>query len=191
VAHRREALTARLDADQLDVVADERDEGADRVRAAAHAGDHPVRQPPGALEQLPACLVPDAALQVAHHRRIGRRPDARSDHVVRRLDVRDPVANRRRHRLLQRPRAGVDAHHLGAEQPHALHVRLLAAHVLGAHVDDALQVEQRARRGRRDAVLARPGLGDHAWLAHAAGEQRLPQGVVDLVRAGVGEVFAL
>jgi hypothetical protein len=45
--------------------------------------------------------------------------------------------------------------------------------------------------GRRDAVLARAGLGDDARLAHAAGEQRLPDGVVDLVRAGVVQVFAL
>ena len=71
------------------------------------------------------------------------------------------------------------------------HVRLLAAHVLGAHVDDALEAEQRACRGRRHAVLAGAGLGDHARLAHALGEQRLPERVVDLVRAGVGEVLAL
>ena len=41
----------------------------------------------------------------------------------------------------------------------------LAAHVLGAHVDDALEAEARADRRRRDAVLARAGLGDDALLA--------------------------
>jgi hypothetical protein len=40
-------------------------------------------------------------------------------------------------------------------------------------------------------VLAGTGLGDHALLAHALGEQRLADGVVHLVRAGVVEVFAL
>ena len=40
-------------------------------------------------------------------------------------------------------------------------------------------------------MLARAGLGDDALLAHAPGEQRLPQAVVDLVRAGVQQVFAL
>ena len=80
---------------------------------------------------------------------------------------------------------------VGAEQAHAHHVERLAAHVLGAHVDDALEVEQGAGGGRGDAVLAGAGLGDDAALAHALGQQRLAEDVVDLVRAGVAEVLAL
>ena len=106
-------------------------------------------------------------------------------------DVGDPVADRRRYGLLERARAGVDRRHGRAEQPHPLHVGLLAAHVLGAHVDDALEPEQRARGGGRDAVLAGAGLGDDPLLAHALGEQRLAERVVDLVRAGVEQVLAL
>ena len=60
-----------------------------------------------------------------------------------------------------------------------------------AHVDDALQAEQGAGRGRGHAVLAGAGLGDDAALAHAHGEQRLTEHVVDLVGAGVAEVLAL
>ena len=41
------------------------------------------------------------------------------------------------------------------------------------------------------AVLARSGLGDHARLAHPPGEQRLAHHVVELVRAGVGQVLPL
>ena len=40
-------------------------------------------------------------------------------------------------------------------------------------------------------MLPRTGLGDEARLAHAPSEQRLPQRVVDLVGAGVGQVLAL
>ena len=40
-------------------------------------------------------------------------------------------------------------------------------------------------------MLARAGLGDHAALAHVAREQRLADGVVHLVRAGVIQVLAL
>ena len=40
-------------------------------------------------------------------------------------------------------------------------------------------------------MLARAGLGDDARLAHALGEQRLAEHVVDLVGAGVAEVLAL
>ena len=40
-------------------------------------------------------------------------------------------------------------------------------------------------------MLAGAGLGDHARLAHAPRQHGLADGVVDLVRAGVVEVFAL
>jgi hypothetical protein len=40
-------------------------------------------------------------------------------------------------------------------------------------------------------VLARAGLGDDALLAHAPGQQALAEGVVDFVRSGVQQVFAL
>ena len=122
---------------------------------------------------------------------IGRRADARADDVVGGRDVRHPVADRRRDRLLERPRAGLDRLDRRAEQPHPLDVGLLAAHVLGAHVDDALEVEQRARRRRGHAVLAGAGLGDDPPLAHPLGQQRLAERVVDLVGAGVVEVLAL
>jgi hypothetical protein len=192
VAARVDALAAGLHADQLHaLVGDERHERADRVRAAAHARDHALGQGAGALEQLGARLVADRALKVAHERRVGRRPDRRADHVVRVADARDPVADRLAHGLLQRARARVDRRHVRAEQVHALHVRALAAHVLGPHVDDALEPHQRARRGRRHAVLAGAGLRDDPGLAHPPREQRLAERVVDLVGAGVEQVLAL
>src|SRR5579872_4389335 len=40
-------------------------------------------------------------------------------------------------------------------------------------------------------MLPRAGLGDDALLAHAHSKKRLAQAVVDLVRAGVEQVFAL
>ena len=79
----------------------------------------------------------------------------------------------------------------GAEHAHAEDVQALAAHVLFAHVDDAFEAEQGADGGGGDAVLSGAGFGDDAPLAHAAGEERLSEAVVDLVRAGVEQVFAL
>ena len=192
VAAGLERLAAGLDADERDaLVAHEGREDADRVGAAADAGDDAVGQATLALEDLRARLVADHPLQVAHERRVGRRADRRADDVVRGVDVGDPVADRLRRRLLERARAGLDRRHGRAQQLHALDVGRLAADVLHAHVDDALEVHQRARRRRGDAVLARAGLGDDAPLAHAPGQQRLADGVVDLVRAGVVEVLAL
>ena len=67
----------------------------------------------------------------------------------------------------------------------------LAAHVLAAHVDGALQAEQCAGRGGGHTVLSGSGLGDDAGLAHAPGEQHLAEHVVDLVGTGVAEVLTL
>ena len=81
--------------------------------------------------------------------------------------------------------------HLGAEQVHPLDVRRLAPHVLGAHVDDALEAEARADGRGRDAVLAGARLGDDPLLAEPPREHGLAERVVQLVRAGVEQVLAL
>ena len=81
--------------------------------------------------------------------------------------------------------------HFGAQELHAEHVGPLAADVFLAHVDDAFEAEAGAGRGGGHAVLAGAGLGDDALLAHAARQQGLAERVVDLVGAGVVEVFAL
>ena len=110
---------------------------------------------------------------------------------MRRLDVRDPVADRLARRLLERLRAELDRAHLGAEQVHPLDVRRLPAHVLGPHVDDALEPEPGADGRGRDAVLAGARLGDDPLLAEPPREHGLAEGVVQLVRARVEEILAL
>ena len=150
-----------------------------------------IRQPTLDRRDLGRGLVADPALEVADDRRVRVRAHRRAEHVMRGLDVRDPVAHRLVDRVLQRRRAGRHRADLGAERPHPEDVRALALDVLGAHVDDARQVEQGAGGGGRNTVLAGSGLGDHPGLAKPAGQQRLAQRVVDLVRAGVGEVLAL
>ena len=192
VAPAGDLVAAGFDADQTHgAVVDERVEDADRVAAAADARDDRRREHGGELEKLRARLASDHGLEFADHQRIRMRPEHRSEQVVRVADVGHPVAHRLVDRVLERAAAGVHAANLRAEQAHAEDVQRLAIHVLGAHEDVALEAEQRARRGRRDAVLPRARLGDDAALAHADGEQRLPERVVDLVRACVREVLAL
>ena len=106
-------------------------------------------------------------------------------------DVGDPVAHRLADCVLQRLRTGRYAAHLRAQQPHAQHVQLLPLHVHIAHVDHALHAKQRANGGRGNAVLAGAGFGNDALLAHTLRQQSLAQRVVDLVRTGVQQVFAL
>ena len=107
------------------------------------------------------------------------------------VDAVRPLAHRLGHRVLQRRRAAGDGHHLRAKQAHAVDVQRLADGVLLAHVDHTFQIHQRRSGRRRDAVLSRAGLRDQARFAHLFGEQRLTQHIVDLVRAGVVEVFPL
>ena len=147
-------------------------------------------QPPLGLDDLLARLAADHRLEIAHHRRIGVRAGDRADHVERVVDMRDPVAQRVVHRVLQGRGAGMHRHDLGAEQFHPEDIRLLPLDVGRAHVDDARYVEQRAGGGGRDPVLAGAGLGDDAAPAHAAREQDLAEHVIDLVRAGVVELVA-
>ena len=108
-----------------------------------------------------------------------------------RADVRHPIAHRFADGVLQRAAAGGYGDHLRAQQAHAEDVEALPPHVLLAHVDHAVEAEARADGGGGDAVLPRAGFRDHAPLAHAPRQQRLAQAVVDLVRAGVQQVFAL
>ena len=110
---------------------------------------------------------------------------------MRAADVGHPIADGLVDRVLERAAAAVHRADFGAQQAHAQHVGLLAGNIHRAHVDDALQPEQRRGGGGGHAVLPGAGLGDDAALAHAFGQQRLAERVVDLVRAGVGQVLAL
>ena len=192
VASRHDALAPGLDANEPHAgVADEGVEDAHRVAAAADTRDDRVREPADPLEHLRARLTADDRLELAHHQRIGMRTEDAAEQIVRVGHVGDPVAHRLVDGVFQRPASRIHLADLGAKQPHAQHVRRLPRHVFRAHVDDAFEAEQRAGRRAGDAVLSRARLRDDAPLAHPAGQQRLPQGVVDLVRARVRQVFAL
>ncbi len=192
VAATLDARSRGLDPDQRHLgVVDKGRKNPDRVRPAAHAGQHAVGQPSFARKDLTAGFVADYPLQLTHERRIRSRADAGSNDVVGGSDVGHPVSDRGRDGLLERPGAGLNWLYARSEQTHALDVGLLAAHVLGAHVDDALEVQEGAGSRRGHPVLAGTGLGDDPALAHPPSEQRLAEGVVDLVGAGVIEVLAL
>ena len=87
--------------------------------------------------------------------------------------------------------AGGHRHHLGSEHSHAVDVEFLPLTIQFAHVNDALQPEHGRDGGGGDAMLACAGFGNDAALAHAPGQQDLSEGVVDLVRARVEQVFSL
>ncbi len=166
-------------------------EEADRIRAAADAGDERIGKAALALHHLRARLLADDRLEVAHHRGIGMGTGGRADQIIGIAHVGDPIAQRFVHRVLERAGAGRDRVHLRAEHVHARDVRRLARDVGRAHVDLARQAEAGANGGDRHAVLAGARLGDDARLAHAAGELDLAEAIVDLVAARVVQLVAL
>ncbi len=187
-----EAVAGGLDADDLHAgIVEEGVEQADGVGAAADAGHQRVGQAAFLLQDLFAHFVADHRLEVADHGRVGVRAGGGADQVEGVVDVGHPVAQRLVHGVLEGAGAGGDRDHRGAEQAHAEDVGLLAIDVGGAHVDHALHAEAGGHGGGGHAVHAGAGLGDDALLAHTPGQQDLADAVVDLVRAGVVEVFAL
>ena len=192
VAAGADAVPARLAADQPHPgVVEEGVEQAHRIGAPADAGDRRIGQAADPLQGLLAGLLADDALEVAHHHWERMGAGDRAQEVVGGLDVRDPVPERLVDGVLEGARALRDGDDLGAEQSHPGDVQRLALGILLAHVDRALQAEQGGGGGGGHAMLAGPGLGDQAFLAHACGQQGLAQHIVDLVAAGVVQVLAL
>ena len=104
---------------------------------------------------------------------------------------RHPIAHGLIDRIAQGLRARRDRFQSRSEQLHTEHIGRLTAHILGAHVDHAFDAIVSARGGRGDTVLAGSRFRNDAPLAHALGKQHLAQRVVDFVRSGVVEIFAL
>ena len=121
--------------------------------AATDAGAHRVREPAGVCQRLCPGLDSDARCEVPDHHRERMRAGDRTQQVVRRLDVRDPVAERLVDGVL-RGYTGAGGHrdHRGAEQLHPGDVEGLPADVLLAHVDEALP----ARTAAAAVALATP-----------------------------------
>ena len=156
------------------------------TQATTTSGRAPVRS-----RHLGPGLDADDPVQLPHHPGVRVGAHDRAEAVVRGLDRGHPVPHGLVDGVLQRPTAGRRRPHLGAEQPHAEDVQLLAVHVDLAHVDEALHAQQGGGGRRGHAVLAGAGLGHQPGLAHPLGQQGLAEDVVDLVGAGVVEVLPL
>ena len=104
----------------------------------------------------------------------------------------DPVANGFVDGVLESLTAAGHFPYIRPQKTHAKHIGCLACHVHGAHVDHAFHVQKRADGRHGHAVLTGSRLGHDPVLAQdALHHERLPQGVVDLVGTGMGQVFPL
>lgn len=187
-----QAAATTLDAHEADLlILQVGIEGADGVAAAPHAGDDGIRQATRLVQHLGAALQADDLLQFPHDGRVGMRPYGAAQQVEGVVGVGHVVAQGLVHGVLQGAAAALNLEHFGPQHLHAKDIQALAGGVHSPHEDGAAQPQARRRRGGGNTVLPRPGLGHHMPLAHAFGQERLAQGVVQLVGAGVQQIFAL
>lgn len=186
-----EAPATGLYADEADGgVIEKGGEYSDGVAPATDARGDEVGQAAFLFEDLAASLDANDAVKVAHHGWVGMGAVGRAKDVVGVPDIGDPVSHGLVDGLLEGALAGEDGNDLGAEEAHACDVEGLAFHVDFAHVDGAIEAELGGDGGGGYAVLAGAGFRDHAAFAHAAGEEGLAQGIIDLMGAGVEQVLA-
>ena len=188
----RVATAAGFDADHLHRgILEKFVEEADSVGAAADAGVKMRGQALFRSEDLFAGFPADDGLKIADHRGVRMRAKDGAEQIVRVANVGDPIAHSFVDGVFEGLAARFHADDFGAEHTHASHVEGLAGHVFRAHVHGALEAKVRGNGGGRDAMLARAGFRDDSRLAHFNGEEPLADSVIDFVRAGVQEIFAL
>ena len=167
-------------------------DGARRITAAADAGDEVVGIVASRLLlQLPPDLLRDDTLHARHQIGIRMRSHRRAHNVERVLRMTTPVAYCLRTGVAERHVTCTNGMHLGAQHPHALHIRVLALHVGSSHEHLAAHTHQGAHRSRSHTVLSGSRLGDDACLPHLPRQQNLSDSVVNLVRTRVVQVLAL
>src|SRR3546814_7338518 len=114
-----------------------------------------------------------------------------ADDVKSVMHIRDPIAQRFVHRILERAGSRLNGADLRPEQLHAQHIWLLPFNVKGAHEYGAGQVEEGGHGGSGNAVLARTCFRDDPGLAPASGQKDWADAIIDLVLDGVIQFFTL
>src|SRR5258708_29767708 len=71
-----------------------------------------------------------------------------------------------------------------------MHVRRLAPDIFFPHIDVARQAKESGRGRRSDTVLSCASFRDDALFAEALGQENLAESIIDLMGAGMAEVFA-
>ena len=187
-----DGFATRFDTGEFDIqIFEERKKDTDRIRTTTHAGGDFVRQATLFLHNLTATLFANHTMKVAHHHWEWMRTERGTDNVMRGADVGDPVTHRFVDCFLERALPRGNAPYFSTTEAHTVNVQRLTTHVLLAHVNHAFEAHLRTHRRSGDTMLTSARLGDDAFLAHSFSEQRLAESVVDLMRSGVKQIFAL
>src|SRR5207253_11257406 len=144
-----------------------------------------------AFQNLLSRFNTDDSLKIADHHRVGVRPEGGPENVISRAHVRYPIAHCFADCLFQRRLSRGHRYDFDAKKLHADDIQGLPFHVDLAHVDHAFTAEPRGDSSGGYPVLSRAGLGDDAPFAHSLGKEDLAKRIIDLVRAGMEQIFTL
>ena len=172
-------------------------ESANSVTSTTDTSDDSVRKFADFRLQLLLDLLSNDTLEVADNRREWMRANGRTDQIMSGGKIRYPVTHCFIHSVFECPRTRVYWYHLstcqyllqqvgvcayfGPEHVNAEDVECLTTNILGTHVNDTLHAEPGANGSCRYTVLSCTSLSDDTLLANAAGQEDLPDCIVDLV----------
>src|ERR1041384_8192128 len=136
------ASPSSLYPDQLDLlVRNELVEYSNRIRSPAHAGNDRRGQLSFCFENLRLRLLSNYFMKSSHNRWIRMRPQHTSQQIMRRADIREPIATSFIDGIFQRARTRVHPPDFCAQQSHAEDVQLLPPHVFRSHVNHTLKAK--------------------------------------------------
>ena len=141
--------------------------------------------------ELLSGLLTDTVLEVADHQREGMGTRSRSNAVDRVFIFSGIGCESGVNCLFQSFETEADRDDIGAQQLHPCDIGCLLGYIHLTHIDVALEPEVGCCSSQGHAVLSGAGLGDQFLFPHIFGQQTLAHTVVELVGAGVVEIFAL
>ena len=101
-----------------------------------------------------------------------------------------PIAQRIIHRIFEGTATRGYGNHFSAEQFHPKDVWRLTLHIMGAHIDHALQAKLGADRRGCNAMLPSACFSNNTRFPHSSRQNNLSQHVVDFMRTRVVQLVA-
>lgn len=165
--------------------------GTDGVGATTDTGNDSIRQLAHFFVHLGLDFSTNNPLEVTDNggERVGT--DGGANEVMRSVHSSDPISQSLVDSVLQGLGTRRDGNNTATEHLDPENVQLLPPHILGTHENITLHAKLGADGGGRDTVLTGTRLGDNSSLTQSLGEENLADGIVNLVRTSVVEIFPL
>lgn len=163
----------------------------DRIGATTDTGNDSVRQLAHLFVHLRLDLSTNDPLEVTDDggERVGT--DSGADKIMGRVQSSDPVSHSLVDSVLQGLGTGGNGDNSTTKHLDPEDVQLLPPHILSTHENVTLHAKLGADGGGGDTVLTGTSLGDNSSLAQSLGEENLANGIVNLVRTSMVEIFPL